>query len=166
MNLVFREKMRKERVGDIISGRIVSIDSGATLVEAASMMIKENVGWILILEEGSLRGILTERDIMHQAHEIGGDLDSVKVGDVMSRDVVTIKNTATLLEAADIMEKHLFRRLPVPQPGDGKLFPIGLEVADSRLVQDLDPDPFLRLCDFDNLLQPFGGNHNDMNSSM
>lgn len=95
-------------------------------------------GLPVVDEQGHLVGILTEGDLLRRA-EVGTDhhrprwlevvlgprrmaqeyvdTHSRRVGDLMTRDVLTIEESAPLAEAVALMEKHRFRRLPVTRQG-------------------------------------------------
>ncbi|MFH1722804.1 MAG: CBS domain-containing protein [Candidatus Altiarchaeota archaeon] len=105
--------MKEEKVSDIITERVVSIDKNTNLVEAAKVMVSEDTGWVLILEGGALKGILTERDIMFQANLKGDALESQLVKDVMSTEVINANPSTKLSEVTEILATYAYNRLPV-----------------------------------------------------
>ena len=83
-----------------------------SLAQASSKMWGQQTGSLLVMEGEQLIGIITERDVLKAvAHE--DDPHSVKVRDVMTKDVVTIGPGTKLNDAAQIMFNHWFRHLPV-----------------------------------------------------
>ena len=84
------------------------------------MMRDQDVGPMPIVENGSLTGILTDRDIVLRVVAEGKDPAATAAGDVASRDLVTVDPDQTLDEALRLMAKHQVRRLPVCEE-DGKL---------------------------------------------
>ena len=87
--------------------------------EAARLMKSEDVGSIPIVEGDRLVGIVTDRDIALRIVGEGKDLDT-PVGEIASRDLVTIDPQQSLEEAARLMGQHQLRRLPVVEE-DGRL---------------------------------------------
>ncbi|MDI6892836.1 MAG: CBS domain-containing protein [Actinomycetota bacterium] len=97
--------------------RTVSIGSEASLVEAARRMSEENVGCLLVIDDGKLVGMLTDRDIVTRAVLERKDLEKCKVGDYMTKEVVTAIPETDVLEAVKIMNRYQVRRLPVVEGG-------------------------------------------------
>lgn len=101
--------------------QVVSCADGVTVREAARTMCRNHVGCIAILDlEERIVGILTERDVLrHFASEDSG-LGDRPVGELMSRNVVSMPPSASLDEALGIMSERRFRRLPVVD-ADGRV---------------------------------------------
>jgi CBS domain-containing protein len=100
------------KVSDIMTAAAVTDAPDDTLSEASAKMWHEQTGSLLVMEEDSLIGIVTERDVLRQVGE-GGEPKSVSLRDVMSTEVVTITPNTTIHDAARIMFDHWFRHLPV-----------------------------------------------------
>ena len=100
-------------VRDVMKSRDLAILSPSSSVrDAVELMSKMNVGSILVVdEEGKPRGIFTERDLVHHLAK-GGSLEA-KLGDVMTRRVVTIREDETVWKAITLMVEHGIRHLPV-----------------------------------------------------
>jgi CBS domain-containing protein len=88
-----------------------------TIVDAARQMREGDVGAILVEDRGSVAGILTDRDIVVRV--VAGDRDpsSVTVGDVASRDIVSLTVDQTVEDAIRIVREKNVRRIPVLQDG-------------------------------------------------
>lgn len=84
-----------------------------SLVETAQLMQELNVGALPVCENDKLAGIITDRDIVLRAVAQGREPDHTKVDDAMSLGIVYIYEDQTEEEAAQIMERHQIRRLPV-----------------------------------------------------
>jgi CBS domain-containing protein len=89
----------------------------ASLIDAAQQMKEEDVGSIPVVEEDRLVGILTDRDIVVRVVAERVDPDSVKVGDVASKELVTVEPEQSLDDALALMAQHRVRRLPVVEEG-------------------------------------------------
>jgi CBS domain-containing protein len=84
-----------------------------SLADAAQMMRDEDVGSLPVVEADRLIGILTDRDIVVRAVAERVDPQSAKVGDVASKEVVTVEPEQDLDDALELMARHRVRRLPV-----------------------------------------------------
>jgi CBS domain-containing protein len=107
-----------------------TVQPNTTAQEAARLMKSEDVGPIPIVEGDRLVGIITDRDLALKIVAEGKDVQT-PVGDIASRDLVTIDPEQSLDEAARLMGQHQVRRLPVVEE-DGKL--IGI-VAQADVAQ-------------------------------
>ena len=101
------------KVGDIMTRDFISVSPDISILEAAKIMVKKHVGSLIIQEDGNLKGILTEKDIIWTLTKKPKDLHKIKVGDIAKRKVVTIKPNTDLISAINLMKKSKFRRLPV-----------------------------------------------------
>jgi CBS domain-containing protein len=106
-----------------------TVEPGTSLKEAAQLMKREDVGALPLVEGGRLAGMITDRDIAIRA-VAEGKLEST-VGEIASKDVVSIDPQQSLDEAARLMAKHQIRRLPVCEE-DGRL--VGI-IAQADLAQ-------------------------------
>lgn len=94
----------------------VYVSPDTDLLTSAKTMIKKKVGSLIIQEEGKLKGILTEKDIIWAiVKKSKKDLNKILAKDVMKKKVVTIRPSATLEEAFERMKKKGLRRLPVTE---------------------------------------------------
>lgn len=101
------------RVVDVMSRGVDLVSPDATVQEAATRMAEDDVGAVLIGENGALRGILTDRDILLRAVVDGRDTTRLRVRDIMSSTVFTCRETDTLEAAFREMRERQVRRLPV-----------------------------------------------------
>jgi CBS domain-containing protein len=88
-----------------------------SLADAAQRMKDEDVGSLPVVEDDRLVGIVTDRDIVVRAVAERVDPQSVKVGDVASRELVVVDPEQDLDEALALMARHQVRRLPVVEEG-------------------------------------------------
>jgi len=102
-------------VREIMSVELVTLAPSVNLIEAAHAMSVGQVGSVLVLEEGSLVGIFTERDIIRAfaSHSMADAARTSAVATAMTRDPITIAPEASLGEALDLMLSGGFRHLPI-----------------------------------------------------
>jgi CBS domain-containing protein len=81
------------------------------------LMKQEDVGAIPVVDGERLVGVVTDRDIVIRGIADGSDPHAIKVGDIASRDVVTVRPDDDLDEALRLMAQHQVRRLPVVEDG-------------------------------------------------
>ena len=87
-----------------------------TVYQAAQLMKSEDVGPIPILndlEGRRLEGIVTDRDIVLQVVAEGRDPKNTRVGEIMSKDVVTCRVNDDCQKVLHLMEEHQVRRVPI-----------------------------------------------------
>jgi CBS domain-containing protein len=104
-------------VKDVMTARPTSIESSASIVEAARRMAAEDVGSLPVIHEGKLVGMVTDRDLVLKV--VARDVDPHKmiVGEVCSESPVTAKPDDALDDALRQMAKNQVRRLPVAEDG-------------------------------------------------
>lgn len=106
-----------KKVFEAMTPHVRSATPGQPLGEAAAMMKEDDVGSVPVVEAGSLVGIVTDRDIVLRSVAVGRDPFSLTVGEVASREIVTVEPEDDLGDALKLMAKHQVRRLPVVEGG-------------------------------------------------
>lgn len=96
-----------------------AVEPSTSAQEAARIMQSEDVGALPIAEDGKIAGMVTDRDLAIRILAEGKSADT-PVGEIASRDVVTVDPQQSLDEAARLMAEHQVRRIPVVEE-DGKL---------------------------------------------
>lgn len=105
-------------VKDICCKNVVTIDATDTIRKAAETMARQNVGSLIVLNEnGTPHGILTDRDIATSVVANRLDADQTTVHHVMAHPVVSIRDTANMEMALDCMTFGV-RRIPVVDEHD------------------------------------------------
>jgi CBS domain-containing protein len=110
--LAFR-RLRRRRVREAMTPYPRAVEPATLLSEAAQLMKQEDVGSLPVVENGRLIGMLTDRDIVTRAVAESVDVGACRVGDVASRELVTVEPEQGLDEALRLMAQHKVRRLPV-----------------------------------------------------
>lgn len=97
-------------VRDIMTPNPTSVSDGMLASEAAQIMLDADVGFLPVLRDGKVLGIVTDRDIATRAMPQAGD---VPISDIMTRGAITISPDAAVEEAERVMSEHGVRRLMV-----------------------------------------------------
>jgi len=105
------------QVRDYMTMRVISVDATDSVYNAADIMIKNNVGCVVITEYGDIVGILTKGDILRGSLLQSKDPKNTKVGTIMTISPVTVEASATLEEAAKLMTEKQVSKLPVLDEG-------------------------------------------------
>ena len=124
---------------EIMSDRVFTIASSATVYEAAKLLVNSRVSALPVVDEkGVMVGILSEADILKgplmAAKKVGTETlgkpaddahadaaiaqaKAQKVTDLMTKGVIAAHETASLREVADLMLKHKIKRVPIVRDG-------------------------------------------------
>jgi len=90
-----------------------SIHPNATVQEACETLIRANVGALVVLDEGRLVGIFSERDVVTRVVASKREPPKTLVSEVMTRDVCTANATMTVEEVTELMHARRIRHVPV-----------------------------------------------------
>jgi CBS domain-containing protein len=104
-------------VREVMSKDLVTVDRSNTVEEASAVMWARKVGSALVLRDGDLEGIFTERDIMKAISKDADRGRTMTVREFMTPEPRTIDADATVGEALDVLLSSGFRHLPVTEGG-------------------------------------------------
>jgi len=97
--------------------QIMSVEPDAKLAVAVKLLGEKKIGAALVMNQTRLEGILSERDIVRVLGERGAAVLEEPVSNVMTRKVVSCKETDTVAEIMEMMTTGKFRHLPVLDNG-------------------------------------------------
>ena len=100
-------------VQDVMSKDVTTISSGESVVSATKTMCENNISCMVVVDNGSVVGILTERDLLKRIAAKEKDYSKITIAETMSSPVETISPNLPVLEAGRIMEDRHIKRLPV-----------------------------------------------------
>lgn len=98
-------------------GSVWSVSPEFSVFDALKMMAEKNVGALLVMDEGKLRGILSERDYARKVILLGKSSHDLKVREIMSDKVVCVGPDQTVDECMALMSGKRIRHLPVLESG-------------------------------------------------
>lgn len=97
---------------------VATVDPSHSLAEVIEHLHERRIGALIALDaDNRLLGLISERDIVRLLAEHGAEALSQSVGDVMTRQLVTIDEAATIDDAMGLMTRGRFRHLPVVRDG-------------------------------------------------
>jgi CBS domain-containing protein len=102
-----------KKLRDVMTAAPRIVDATATVREAAKAMADDDIGDVIVQRDDTLCGIVTDRDITVRAVATGHDADSTKVGDICTRELVTLSPDDTVDDAISVMRERALRRLPI-----------------------------------------------------
>jgi len=105
------------KISEIMTTEIKKATPDNTLADIAAMMRDEDVGALPVVQDGELRGIVTDRDIVVRAIAEGKEPTTATVQEVLSEELESVEPDDDVEDAADLMASRQIRRLPVVQRG-------------------------------------------------
>src|SRR4029078_5778000 len=115
-----------------------TVNASDTIVDAARTMNEADIGDVVVVDDGDVQGIVTDRDIVVRAIAEGRDPQSTSVSDECTTGIDTIEPSASVDDALRKMREPAIRGLPVVQ--DGR--PVGI-VSLGDLPVEREPDSTL-----------------------
>jgi len=111
-------------VRDILANKgshVMSVGPEATVLDAATLMNDQKIGALIVLEQGRVVGMFTERDVLRRVVGERRDPATTKVCEVMTAEVVCCRPDTELDEARTAMKTRRIRHLPVVEGGNDTL---------------------------------------------
>lgn len=121
----------------ILAGKgpdVATIPHDKTALEAARMMHDSHIGSVLVMRDGKIAGIFTERDLMNRIVAEQRDPSATPVSEVMTERIAFCSPETTLDACRSAMTKNRMRHLPVLD-GDGNL--VGIISSGDILAREL-----------------------------
>ncbi|WP_405608640.1 CBS domain-containing protein [Streptomyces sp. NBC_00076] len=127
-----------QHVSDIMTSAPVTVEPQTSVTAVARIMRDRDIGAVLVSDGDTLRGLVTDRDLVVRALAEGGDPEQTTVAGACSDDLVTVSPQDDLDHAIEVMREHAVRRVPVVESGH----PVGM-VALADLAMERDPESAL-----------------------
>lgn len=115
------------KVANIIAHKgpfVATINSSSNISHLVDLLKRHNIGAVIVSDDGRhIVGIISERDVVRALASHTGEVSSLKVSDLMTKDVFTCTPEDTVDGLMKIMTEHKFRHVPVIHP-DGTLMAV------------------------------------------
>lgn len=98
--------------------KVVSIQKGATVIDALKIMAEKNIGSIIVKDQDAYMGLLTERDYARKVILKGKSSSDIHVEEIMSTDLPAVTLETTIENCMHMMSSNNLRYLPVFCDGD------------------------------------------------
>lgn len=125
-------------VREIMTENPATLSADSTVEDAARLMKERDIGDVIVMKDGELCGILTDRDIVVRALAEHRDISKTPVDQICSHHLVTVSPDADVTAAVQLMRDHAIRRLPVVEEGK----PVGI-VSIGDLAVEREPQSAL-----------------------
>jgi len=102
---------------EIMTQQPVTVQTSDTITAAARTMRDANIGDVVVIEDGQVCGMLTDRDIVVRGLAEERDLARTTVGAICSRELTTLSPEDAIGHAVAVMREKAIRRLPVVEGG-------------------------------------------------
>ena len=121
-----------KKANDIMAQDVVTAAPEMPITEAAKLMLKEDVGCLVVMKEDKIAGIVTDRDLLACAAQ-GHNMQKCSISNHMSSPVVAVSPDTLLINLAKIMAASQIKRVPITEAG--KL--VGI-ISFSDIADDMD----------------------------
>ena len=107
-------KVKISTILDSKGGDVYSISPESSLKQMADEMFAKKIGSLVVTDkDGSLAGIISERDFLNIVGKHSKDWEDISVSDVMTKEVITANPEDTLEQVMSVMTQHHIRHIPV-----------------------------------------------------
>ncbi|EHP68140.1 MAG: CBS domain-containing protein [Metallosphaera yellowstonensis] len=124
-----------KRVKDIMSSPVLQVEANTTLQETCRLMLEKGVGSVVVTDNGTPRGIFTDRDAVKAIASGASPMDEIRVVATMG-ELETINEEADIKLAAKVMSERKIRHLPVVN-GEGEIVGMVTVTDLSMEIKDL-----------------------------
>jgi CBS domain-containing protein len=131
-------KSMARTVEEIMTTDPRTVNAGDTVQDAARVMRDNDIGDVIVVEDGQVTGILTDRDVVVRGVAEARDADSTTVGEISTTGIQAIEPDASVDDALRTMREEDIRRLPVVKHGR----PVGI-LSLGDLAVEREPDSTL-----------------------
>ena len=106
------------KIGQIMTKDLISVETKASVSEAASIMVRNEIGAVVVTKNNAPVGIVTEVDILKRCCIGKACSEELKTKEIMTSPLITIDANAAIGEAARLMSDKKIRRLLVTREGN------------------------------------------------
>jgi CBS domain-containing protein len=95
-----------------------SVSSDMTVFDALSMMADKNIGALVVIDDKTVTGIVSERDYARKVVLLGKDSKETRVAEIMTPNPITVSAETSVESCMELMTDNRFRHLPVMDDAD------------------------------------------------
>lgn len=122
-----------QKIREIMTASPITLTADRPVTDAAMAMKENHIGDVIVMTDGKMCGVVTDRDIVVRVIAQGREPQTTKLGDICSRDVASVGPDDEVDRVIDLVRKRSIRRVPVLQ--DGK--PVGIvSIGDLAIERD------------------------------
>lgn len=103
----------KCKIDSLVQESVVTVDHSETVQQGVSLMAEKNAGSLVVTAAGEVIGLFTERDLVSRVVGAGKEASTLTLGDVCTRDLVSISSDSSCQDAIRKMNSNACRRLVV-----------------------------------------------------
>ncbi len=108
------------RIRDILTAKgtdVVTVMPDVTVLNAIEVLVENNIGAVVVMENDAIAGIISERDVLRLSARSPGQLGSIRVRDVMTTEVILGNSDHDMAHVMELMTRNRIRHLPVVDGG-------------------------------------------------
>ena len=105
-------------VEDIMVQKVITVDPNASVKKAARLMNRHEIGCLIVVGQGQVMGIMTERDLLKKVVELGKNPEKTKVHDIMSKRLVVGTPRMEIPDVVRLMLQKKIKKLPIVTEGE------------------------------------------------
>lgn len=122
-----------QKVSDIMTSNPTTLGAEATVAATAATMAEQDIGDVLVTKNGSVIGLVTDRDLVVRVLAEGLDPGRTTIGDVCSRELFSVSPDEDVAHVVELIRKRSVRRVPVLRDND----PVGIvTIGDLAIERD------------------------------
>jgi CBS domain-containing protein len=127
------QKMMAQKIREIMTERPVTMEVTASATDAARAMQQNEIGDVIVVQDGRIHGLVTDRDLVVRVIAEGRDAGSTRLGDVCSPNPACLSPDDDISSAVQLVRERAVRRIPIVQGEQ----PVGvLSIGDLAIAQD------------------------------
>jgi CBS domain-containing protein len=111
------------KTAEYMSKPVITADKDVSVLDIVRLMNRHNIGSVMLMDGSQLAGIITERDVLRKVISQEDNPAEITASDIMTVDVQTVQEDASVMEISGKMKEHTMRRIVVV---DDNNKPIGI----------------------------------------
>jgi CBS domain-containing protein len=126
-------------VKDVMNSEVKTVKGNETVRAAATKLVQEGIGCLIVVTDSKLDGIVTRDDILHKVVAEGKNPVNLKVKDIMTKNVIMVSPSDELDYVVDVMKKKRIKKLPVVEGSNliGIVTSTDICNAEPKMIRDM-----------------------------